>query len=118
MTTSGVIPRERKMQNKQVINIKKTKMTKSEIIKNVAKRTGLDHATVADVMAEFINVASESLENGESVAMRGFGTFVVKMRAARVARDINNDKTIKVDAHKVVVFRPSEELAAGIASNN
>ena len=92
-------------------------MTKSEIIKIVAKRTGLDQSAVTDVMTEFINVASESLENGESVAMRGFGTFVVKMRAARVARDINNDKTIKVDAHKVVVFRPSEDLAAGVAAS-
>ncbi len=91
-------------------------MTKSGIIKIVAKATGLDNKTVADVMAEFINVASESLEKGENVALRGFGTFVVKMRAARVARDINNDKTIPVEAHKVVVFRPSEELAAGIAS--
>ena len=47
-------------------------MTKSEIIKIVAKRTGLDQAAVTNVMAEFINVASESLENGESVAIRYF----------------------------------------------
>ncbi len=92
-------------------------MTKAEIASEIAKRTGVDKANVLAVVENFMDVVKESLASGENVYVRGFGSFIVKERAEKPARNISQKTTIIIPAHKIPAFKPcntfKEMVAAG-----
>ncbi|MDE6300575.1 MAG: integration host factor subunit beta, partial [Muribaculaceae bacterium] len=63
-------------------------MTKAEIASQIAKTTGIDKASVMTVIEQLMSVVKDSLAHGENVYLRGFGSFIVKQRAAKPARNI------------------------------
>ena len=79
-------------------------MTKAEIVNEVAKATGLEKIAVQNVVESFM----ESLEKGNNVYLRGFGSFVVKQRAQKTARNISKNQTITIAAHKIPAFKPAK----------
>ena len=83
-------------------------MTKADIVSNISKNLGIEkidvQLTVESVMKEIIS----SLENGENVYLRGFGSFIVKKRAEKKGRNIKNNTTIKIPAHNIPAFKPSK----------
>ena len=81
-------------------------MTKAEIASEIAKRTGVDKANVLAVVENFMDVVKESLASGENVYVRGFGSFIVKERAEKPARNISQKTTIIIPAHKIPAFKP------------
>ncbi len=89
-------------------------MTKLEIIKSVVKETGVDKETVATVIDSYVNLVKNSLINGEAVNFRNFGTFYLKHRAAKTARNIAKNTTIIIPAHDIAAFKPAKELADAI----
>ncbi len=83
-------------------------MTKAEIATEIAKTTGIDKAGVMAVIEQFMNVVKDSLAHGENVYLRGFGSFIVKERAEKTARNISKNTTIVVPAHNVPAFKPAK----------
>ena len=90
-------------------------MTKAEIVTKIAKQTGLDKDTVLTVVEQFMNTVKESLTEGEPVFLRGFGSFIVKERAQKLARNISADKGVIVPAHNIPFFKPCSTFKAMMA---
>ena len=89
-------------------------MTKAEIVANISNTLGIEKVdvqlTVESLMQEIIG----SLENGENVYLRGFGSFIVKKRAEKTARNIQKNTTIKIPAHNIPAFKPSKFFVEGV----
>lgn len=89
-------------------------MTKGELVNRIARRTGIERAAVITMIETMMEEISVALMNEESVYMRGFGSFMVRQRAEKKARDITKDTTIIVPAQKVPYFKPSKILMAKV----
>lgn len=82
-------------------------MTKAEIVNEIAKSTGFDKAVVLETVEKFMTVVKESLSEGENVYLRGFGSFIVKTRSEKTARNISKNTTITIPEHKIPAFKPA-----------
>lgn len=83
-------------------------MTKADIVNEISKSTGIDKAYVLDTIEKFMEVVKDSLAGGENVYLRGFGSFIVKHRAAKTARNISKNTTINIEAHNIPAFKPAK----------
>lgn len=83
-------------------------MIKAEIASEIAKATGIDKATVVTIIEQFMTVVKDSLAHGENVYLRGFGSFIVKQRAEKTARNISKNTTIIIPAHNIPAFKPAK----------
>lgn len=83
-------------------------MTKAEIVSDIAKQTGIDKAAVLTVVEQLMTVVKRSLAHGENVYLRGFGTFGIKQRATKTARDISKNTTLIVPAHPIPHFKAAD----------
>lgn len=83
-------------------------MTKADIVNEVAKATGIEKIEVASVVEATIEAIKGSIEKQEPVYLRGFGSFIIKQRAQKAARNITKGTTITIPAHKVPAFKPSK----------
>jgi DNA-binding protein HU-beta len=83
-------------------------MTKAEIVTKIAKNTGLDKAAVLTTVEQFMECVKESLADGECVYLRGFGSFIVKQRATKIARNISKNTAIVIPAHNIPSFKPAK----------
>ena len=89
-------------------------MTKIEIVKEVSKSTGIEANTVMAVVEGFMTIVKGSMAKGENVYLRGFGTFEVKTRAAKTARNITKNTTVIIPEHKVPAFKPCPEFKKAV----
>jgi len=92
-------------------------MTKADIVNEISKNTGIDKATVLSTVEAFMDTVMSSMNQGENVYLRGFGSFVVKKRAAKAARDIQNNTTIIIPERYVPTFKPSQYFAEKLKQN-
>lgn len=92
-------------------------MTKADIVSEISKSTGIDKTTVLSTVEAFMESVMNSMKGGENVYLRGFGSFVVKKRAAKAARDIQNDKTIIIPERFVPTFKPSQQFSDELREN-
>ena len=84
-------------------------MTKADIINEIAMTTGVQKRDVAVVVESFMETIKNSLlEKKENVYLRGFGSFVIKHRAAKTARNILKNTTMMIEAHDLPSFKPSK----------
>ena len=89
-------------------------MTKADIINEITNNTGLQKRDVAAVVESFMGCVKDSMCNKENVYLRGFGSFITKTRAQKVARNISKQTSIVVPEHKIPAFKPSKEFAAAL----
>lgn len=89
-------------------------MTKAEIIRDIATSTGVERGTVANVIEAFMENVKNSIASGENVYLRKFGTFQVKHRAEKVARNISKNTIIVIPAHSVPTFKPAKEFVVNV----
>ncbi len=89
-------------------------MTKSDIVKQIAEKTGFEKEIVSAVVENFMEQVRSSMIHGENIYLRGFGTFLLKQRAEKVARNISKNTTIVIPAHTVPAFKPSPEFASKV----
>lgn len=87
-------------------------MTKAELVNAIAMQTGYDKTTILNVVEGAMMGIKNSLAEGENVYLRGFGSFVTKQRAEKLARNIARNTTVKVPARRVASFKPSDEFNA------
>lgn len=90
-------------------------MTKADIVNEIARATGIDRAAVLSVVEQFMTVVKDSLAHGENVYLRGFGSFIVKTRAEKTARNISKNTTIIIPAHNIPAFKPSNSFKEEVA---
>ena len=85
-------------------------MTKADLVEICAEKTGLTRTDVAVTVDAFLDAVKASLETGKNIEIRGFGTFKVKLRKARKARNPRTGDEVPVPDRKVPVFKPSNEF--------
>ena len=83
-------------------------MTKAEIVNEVAKSTGIEKTTVLRVVEEFMECVKGSLSKGNPVYLSGFGSFIIKHRAEKAARNITKNTTLTIPAHKIPSLKPDK----------
>ena len=88
-------------------------MTKAEMIDKIVADTGLDKKAVSATVEAFMEEVRPSLAvRKEDVYLRGFGSFIVKHRAQKTARNISKQTTIIIEAHDFPAFKPSKSFVA------
>lgn len=85
-------------------------MTKADIVDRVASATGLTKLETEAVVNGFMESVREALISGDTVHLRGFGSFKPEHRAPRTARNPRTNEEVKIGERYVPVFKPSREL--------
>ena len=83
-------------------------MTKADIVTEISKKTGIDKATVLTTVEAFMEGVKSSLAEGNNVYLRGFGSFILKKRAPKTARNISKNTTIIIPEHNIPAFKPAK----------
>lgn len=91
-------------------------MTKADLVDEIADRTGLTKKDVAETVDQFLEAVSRALVNGNHIEIRGFGTFRVRDRKPRMARNPRTGASVPVPARRVPVFKVSKELKEKVAN--
>ena len=89
-------------------------MTKAEIVTEIASKTGIEKKDVLNTIEAFMEVVKESLTKEENVYLRGFGSFIVKKRAQKTARNISKNTTIIIPEHNIPAFKPAKTFAINV----
>lgn len=89
-------------------------MTKADIVAEIAEKTGLEKVDVQTTVEAFMKEVKESLEGGENVYLRGFGSFIIKERAKKTGRNISKNTTIIIPAHNIPSFKPAKVFVDGV----
>ena len=90
-------------------------MTKAEIVNEISKKTGVDKTTALTTVEAFMGIVKEALANEENVYLRGFGSFILKKRAQKTARNISKNTTIIIPEHKIPSFKPAKTFISSIS---
>lgn len=90
-------------------------MTKNDLIDAVASSTAMKKEQASKAVNAVLRVLTDSLARGESVALTGFGTFMVRDRAARVVRKPAGTGSVNVPARRVPTFKPGKGLRDSVA---
>ena len=85
-------------------------MTKADIVNEISKKTGIDKSTVLTTVEAFMESVKESLTNEQNVYLRGFGSFILKKRAQKTARNISKNTTIIIPEHNIPAFKPAKSF--------
>jgi len=83
-------------------------MTKADIVNEISKKTGIEKIVVLKTVESTMYSIQNSLGKGENVYLRGFGSFVIKKRAKKVARNISKNTTVIIPAHNTPSFKPAD----------
>ena len=92
-------------------------MTKADIVNEISKKTGIEKVTVQKTVEAFMESVKESLVSNQNVYLRGFGSFIVKKRAEKKARNISKNTTIVIPEHNIPSFRPSKKFVNKVKNN-
>ena len=93
-------------------------MTKADIVNEISKSTGIDKASVLVTVEKFMEIVKDSLANEEDVFLRGFGSFIVKTRSQKTARNISKGTTIIIPEHKIPAFKPAKVFMEQVKENS
>ena len=91
-------------------------MTKADIVREIAMQTGLEKQVVLQIVEGFMDSVKSAMINGEEIYLRGFGSFIIKYRAEKTARNISRNTTIIVPAHNIPAFKPSKAFVERMKS--
>ena len=93
-------------------------MTKADVISQIAEKTGIDKADVTTTVETLFAVVKDSMAGGENIYMRGFGSFVNKKRAKKIARNISKNTAMVIDECYVPNFKPSKVFVEQIKTSD
>ena len=91
-------------------------MTKADIVNNISDQLGIDKTDVQATVEKFMSEIKNSLENGENVYLRVFGSFIIKTRAEKTGRNISKNTAVKIPAHNIPAFKPAKIFVNGVKS--
>jgi len=93
-------------------------MTKADIVSEISKTTGIEKVTVQKTVEALMEAVKRNLVKGKNVYLRGFGSFIVKKRAEKTARNISKNTTIIIPEHFIPAFKPSKSFSVKVKNNN
>jgi DNA-binding protein HU-beta len=91
-------------------------MTKAEIVAEIASKTGIEKVAVQATVEAFMETLKSSMVSGQNVYLRGFGSFIIKKRAAKTGRNISKNTTIIIPAHNIPSFKPAKTFVNKVKS--
>jgi DNA-binding protein HU-beta len=89
-------------------------MTKADIVARISDKLGIEKGDVQATVESFMTEVKNSLESGNNVYLRGFGSFIIKKRAEKTGRNISRNTTIKIPAHNIPAFKPAKVFVEGV----
>ena len=92
-------------------------MTKADIVNEISRTTGIEKVAVQATVEAFMESIKNSVVEGKNVYLRGFGSFVVKKRAEKTARNISKNLTINIPEHFIPSFKPSKSFVNDVKGN-
>lgn len=92
-------------------------MTKADIVNEISKNTGIEKITVQKSVEAFMDAIKDSLSKDQNVYLRGFGSFIVKKRAKKTARNISKNTTIIIPEHFIPSFKPAKTFIGKVKTS-
>ena len=89
-------------------------MTKADIVSNISDKLGIDKNDVQVTIENFMSEIKDSLEKGENVYLRGFGSFIIKTRAKKTGRNISKNTAVIIPAHNIPAFKASKAFVNAV----
>ncbi len=93
-------------------------MTKAEIIAEISIKTGVEKLEVQEVVESFFKVVRNNMVEGKNVYFRGFGSFIIKKRAKKIARNISKNTAMVIDEHYIPAFKPAKTFTEKIKKSD
>jgi DNA-binding protein HU-beta len=93
-------------------------MTKAEVVNEIAEKTGIEKAHVQESIEAFFKVVKSSMAEGENLYFRGFGSFTLKKRAQKVARNISKNTQLTIPEHFIPKFKPAKTFVDKIKKSD
>lgn len=93
-------------------------MTKKDLVDQISANTGIEKAVIMAVVEEFMTTTKKSLQGGDNVYLRGFGSFTLKRRAEKVGRNITKGTSLVIPEHSIPAFKPAKEFKLDVKENN
>lgn len=92
-------------------------VTKEELSETLFGRVGLNKREARDLVEAFFERISATLERGSALKLSGFGSFSLRDKTPRPGRNPRTGEAVSISARRVVTFRASQKLKAGVAAN-
>ena len=92
-------------------------MTKADLVSKISDKLGIEKGDVQATVETFMSEVKSSLESGDNVYLRGFGSFIIKTRAEKTGRNISKNTTIKIPAHNIPAFKPAKVFVESVKTN-
>src|ERR1700744_5581358 len=89
-------------------------MRKADIVSSIAENTGIPKVDILVAFGAFFKEVKSSLEEGEPVYVRGFGSFILKKRAAKVGRNIKKNVAVEIPEHFIPALKPAKEFVLSV----
>jgi len=89
-------------------------VTKADVVSEIAAKTGIEKVAVSEVVENFFTVLKDNMGKGNNVYFRGFGSFILKNRARKVARNIAKNTSIVIEPHAVPAFKPAKTFVEDV----
>jgi DNA-binding protein HU-beta len=89
-------------------------MRKADLITKISDKTGIPKVDVLVTLETMFKEIKASLASGENLYVRGFGSFIIKKRAAKIGRNIKKNVAVAIPAHFIPAFKPSKEFMKDI----
>ena len=94
----------------------KKEMTKAELVNAIANKLGTEKNETQRIIEAFMQEIRTTMYNGDNVYLRGFGSFIIKTRAAKTGRNISKNTAIQIPAHNIPAFKPSKTFVEKVKS--
>ena len=92
-------------------------MTKADIVNEISKSTGIEKISVQKTVEAFMETIKDSMVKDKNIYLRGFGSFIVKKRAKKTARNISKNTTIIIPEHHIPSFKPAKSFVNKVKAN-
>lgn len=89
-------------------------MRKADVVSSIAEKTGIPKVDILVALEAFFKEVKSSLVEGEPVYVRGFGSFILKKRAAKVGRNIKKNIAVEIPEHYIPAFKPAKEFVQSV----
>ena len=92
-------------------------MRKADVVNSIAEKTGIPKVDILVALEAFFKEVKTSLIEGEPVYVRGFGSFILKKRAAKIGRNIKKNIAVEIPEHYIPAFKPAKEFVQAVKNS-
>jgi len=92
-------------------------MRKADLISKISDKTGIPKVDVLVTLETMFKEIKSTLSNGENLYIRGFGSFIIKKRAAKIGRNIKKNVAVAIPEHFIPAFKPAKEFVQEIKTS-